>query len=160
MMAVNTFQAYLNIEQSILRYATMATQLDASSMTPLPALVALRTTEPTYGMLTDWRGPTPASKAFLFSSVFRYALLLSEGPVDGDRRRHSQRGKITISLHRAPSLIMESVRSVGYATRPSVSIFGASGRCGSKVSSSMFPRLSRYSYAFFAVSHRTLESAN
>lgn len=39
-------------QKSVLRYATLATQLDTSSMTPLPALVALRTTEPSYGTST------------------------------------------------------------------------------------------------------------
>lgn len=80
----------------------MATQLDTASMTPLPALVALRTMEPTYGMSMNYGGDNAATKAFLFSFVFRYALLLSEGLVDRDRRRHSQRGKVTNRVTELP----------------------------------------------------------
>jgi hypothetical protein len=37
------------ILQSLMDYAALATQLDTSSMQPLPAILALRTTEPSYG---------------------------------------------------------------------------------------------------------------
>jgi hypothetical protein len=44
-------QADLEMPQSILQYAGLATQLDTASMTPLPALVALRTTGSSHGKL-------------------------------------------------------------------------------------------------------------
>lgn len=44
-------QADLELPQSVLQYAGLATQLDTASMTPLPALVALRTTGSSHGKL-------------------------------------------------------------------------------------------------------------
>lgn len=58
--------------QSLISYSELATKLDASSMAPLPAIVALRTTEPSYG--TRFACASPADTSLIYGMP--YSVLL------------------------------------------------------------------------------------